>query len=151
MFEWQNKSFQSSYTNTHRQSALALRFKEMQMNEIIKEVVLYVLFLVCLCIVSYTQRDPNSYSFRLSMENSFVNAVNGGKRSFSSVCIFDIIHWSNFSCSTLSRLVYTYIQTRIYIHFPFTLTSWLLKTGLVNYILYYRHKSFPSLAAHNKS
>ena len=63
------------------------RFKEMKMNAIIKEVALYVFFIVCLCIVSYSHRDPTSFAFRQTMFDTFVEGVYGGKKSFSSVSI----------------------------------------------------------------
>ena len=61
------------------------RFKEMKMNAIIKEVALYVFFVACLCIVSYSHRDPTSFAFRETMYNSFVAGVHGGKKNFLSV------------------------------------------------------------------
>ena len=64
---------------------LFCRFKEMKMNAIIKEVALYVFFVACLCIVSYSHRDPTSFAFRQTMYNSFVEGVHGGKKSFSAV------------------------------------------------------------------
>ena len=57
----------------------------MKMNAIIKEVALYVFFIACLCIVSYSHRDPASFAFRNTMYNTFVEGVYGGKKSFSSV------------------------------------------------------------------
>ena len=57
----------------------------MKMNAIIKEVALYVFFVGCLCIVSYSHRDPTSYAFKETMYNSFVEGVHGGKKSFSAV------------------------------------------------------------------
>ena len=64
---------------------LFFRFKEMKMNAIIKEVALYVFFVACLCIVSYSHRDPTSFAFRETMYNSFVAGVHGGKKNFLSV------------------------------------------------------------------
>ena len=61
------------------------RFKEMKMNAIIKEVALYVFFVACLCIVSYSHRDPKSFAFRKTMYDTFVDGVYGGKKSFSAV------------------------------------------------------------------
>lgn len=57
----------------------------MKMNAIIKEVALYVFFVACLCIVSYSHRDPTSFAFREEMYNSFVEGVHGGQKSFSAV------------------------------------------------------------------
>ena len=57
----------------------------MKMNAIIKEVALYVFFVACLCIVSYSHRDPTSFAFRETMYNSFVAGVHGGKKNFLSV------------------------------------------------------------------
>jgi len=57
----------------------------MKMNAIIKEVALYVFFVACLCIVSYSHRDPTSFAFRKTMYDTFVEGVNGGKKSFSAV------------------------------------------------------------------
>ena len=57
----------------------------MKMNAIIKEVALYVFFVACLCIVSYSHRDPKSFAFRKTMYDTFVDGVYGGKKSFSAV------------------------------------------------------------------
>lgn len=57
----------------------------MKMNAIIKEVALYVFFIACLCIVSYSHRDPTSFAFRETMQRTFVDGVYGGKKSFSAV------------------------------------------------------------------
>ncbi|KAK3736330.1 hypothetical protein QZH41_020801, partial [Actinostola sp. cb2023] len=62
-----------------------LRFREMQMNAAIKEVVLYAFFVTCLCIASYSHRDPSSYLFRKSMYDTFVEGNYGGIRGFSSI------------------------------------------------------------------
>lgn len=66
---------------------LFCRFKEMKMNAIIKEVALYCFFVACLCIVSYSHRDPTSFAFRQTMYNSFVQGVHGGSKTFSAVSI----------------------------------------------------------------
>ena len=55
------------------------------MNAIIKEVALYVFFLACLCIVSYSHRDPTSFAFKETMYNTFIEGAYGGKKSFSAV------------------------------------------------------------------
>ena len=57
----------------------------MKMNAIIKEVALYVFFVACLCIVSYSHRDPTSFPLRQTMYNTFVEGTYGGKKSFSAV------------------------------------------------------------------
>ena len=57
----------------------------MKMNAIIKEVALYVFFVACLCIVSYSHRDPKSFAFRKTMYDTFVDGVYGGKKTFSAV------------------------------------------------------------------
>ncbi|XP_015762233.1 PREDICTED: polycystic kidney disease protein 1-like 2 [Acropora digitifera] len=67
------------------EEARKLRFKEMKMNAIIKEVALYVFFIACLCIVSYSHRDPTSFAFRETMQRTFVDGVYGGKKSFSAI------------------------------------------------------------------
>ncbi|XP_048582698.1 polycystic kidney disease and receptor for egg jelly-related protein [Nematostella vectensis] len=61
------------------------RFKEMKMSAMIKEVTLYTFFVACLCIVSYSHRDPTSFQFRQSMYNTFVSGTYGGVRSFDSI------------------------------------------------------------------
>ena len=55
------------------------------MNAIIREVALYVFFIACLCIVSYSHRDPTSFAFRETMHRTFIDGVYGGKKSFSAV------------------------------------------------------------------
>jgi len=70
---------------TKLEKARQLRFKEMKMNAIIKEVALYVFFVACLCIVSYSHRDPTSFAFRETMYNSFVAGVHGGQKNFLSI------------------------------------------------------------------
>ena len=45
------------------------------MNAIIKEVALYVFFVACLCIVSYSHRDPTSFAFRKTMYDTFVEVL----------------------------------------------------------------------------
>ena len=81
-------------------SVFLSRLKEMKMNAIIKEVALYVFFVTCLCIVSYSHRDPTSFAFRQTMYNTFVEGVYGGKKSFSAVSTFTL-HYATWRVWTV--------------------------------------------------
>lgn len=63
----------------------------MKMNVIIKEVVFYVFFVVCLCIVSYFYWDLIFFVFREIMYNLFVVGVYGGKKNFLLVCSVGVL------------------------------------------------------------
>ncbi|CAH8648338.1 unnamed protein product [Heterobilharzia americana] len=51
--------------------ARAYRLKQRKANDIIREVVLYVFFLILLLVVSIEFRDPNAFLLKSSLENSF--------------------------------------------------------------------------------
>ncbi|XP_023214370.1 polycystic kidney disease protein 1-like 2 [Centruroides sculpturatus] len=48
------------------------REKEVRLNNIIRELVVYSLYLWILVIISYGQRDPNGYYMRLNIINNFI-------------------------------------------------------------------------------
>ncbi|PFX20690.1 Polycystic kidney disease and receptor for egg jelly-related protein [Stylophora pistillata] len=87
------------------EKARQLRFKEMKMNAIVKEVALYVFFVACLCIVSYSHRDPTSFAFREEMYNSFVEGVHGGQKSFSAIGSRE--NFYQYAKTTLMNALYT--------------------------------------------
>ncbi|XP_033117714.1 uncharacterized protein LOC117117519, partial [Anneissia japonica] len=65
------------------------RFKEMQMNAILREISIYLLFLYILMTVSFGNTDPTAFAFRETMLDSFVHASYHGKMPFSSVASRD--------------------------------------------------------------
>ena len=54
------------------------RTREIHMRQIVKEVVLYVLFLVSLCLVSYSQRDPQAFLVARLMEDTYLGGAYTG-------------------------------------------------------------------------
>lgn len=66
------------------------------MYNLIREIVIYLLFVVALCQVTYSQMDPASYDVRRSMENVFVNGHYGGEVPFSSVSLIFVDFYAVF-------------------------------------------------------
>jgi len=69
------------------------RQKERQMHEIIKEVVVCVIYVFLVLLLAYTNRDPRSYSLNLTYDNifnkgEFDRAVLGERQAFDSVSSF---------------------------------------------------------------
>lgn len=52
---------------------------------LLKDIVIYFLFVMALCTVSYTHLDPQSYQFKKGMEDTFISAVYGGDTQFTEV------------------------------------------------------------------
>ncbi|XP_033125654.1 polycystic kidney disease and receptor for egg jelly-related protein-like [Anneissia japonica] len=61
------------------------RFKEIRMHIIVREIIIYILFLYVLMFVSFGNTDHNSYLLRQSSVETYVNAAYNGKLKFTKV------------------------------------------------------------------
>ncbi|XP_077979562.1 polycystin-1-like [Glandiceps talaboti] len=71
------------------ETARQIRFKEIRMHGILKEIVFYVMFLYLLMIICYGNRDPAGYLFSNSLMDQFVNAGYNGKMKYQSISTRD--------------------------------------------------------------
>eukprot|EP00794_Sanderia_malayensis_P014077 gene14077-15546_t len=77
-------------------AARDLRLKEIKMYSIVKDIVIYFIFVTALCTVSYTHLDPRSYQFKKGLEDTFVSAAYGGDMAFSDISTReDYWQWMN--------------------------------------------------------
>ncbi|XP_070579640.1 polycystin-1-like [Ptychodera flava] len=67
------------------EEARELRFKEIKMHSVLKEIFLYMIYLYVLMIITYGTRDTSAYLVRKSVYNTFAYASHNGKRSLKSV------------------------------------------------------------------
>lgn len=58
------------------------------MYSLLRDIFLYLLFVVALCQVTYSHMDPKSIYVRNSMEDTFVYASYGGDKSYYDVSIY---------------------------------------------------------------
>lgn len=65
------------------QKARDLRMKEMAMESILKECIVYVFFVLVLFFLSYETRDSNSFIFAQNIKNTFIET----SPSFSGVSL----------------------------------------------------------------
>ena len=56
----------------HLEQIRAARRREVEMWSVVKELVVYTVFIILIYIVSYGNRDPNSYRFQELMQNNFI-------------------------------------------------------------------------------
>ena len=63
--------------------AREVRLKQIEMNAIIKECVIYLIFVLVVYFISYQERDRRSFLFAQNVKNQFF----GGKPAFSSVSL----------------------------------------------------------------
>ncbi|XP_038066995.1 uncharacterized protein LOC119737008 isoform X2 [Patiria miniata] len=61
------------------------RFKEIKMNQILKEIALYMFYLYILLLIGYGNKDPNSHNVYTSVKNTFIDAHYNGITPLSSV------------------------------------------------------------------
>ena len=61
--------------------AREVRLKQLEMNAIIKECIIYLIFVLVVYFISYQERDRRSFLFAQNIKNQFF----GGKPSFSRV------------------------------------------------------------------
>ena len=52
---------------------------------IVKDILIYAVFVIALCQVSYSHLDPKSYMVRKGLEDTFVSGSYGGDTAFSDV------------------------------------------------------------------
>lgn len=84
------------FNNTHTQNLILLnvsREKERQMHEIIKEIVVCMLYLFLILLLAYTNRDLWSFRMNVNYNNifnkgDFEGAITGSRQSFENVCVF---------------------------------------------------------------
>jgi len=62
------------------------RLKEIKMWAIIREILFYAFFLCILIVISYRSVSNNSYSYKKTMTQVFIE-TNDTKKSFDKVCI----------------------------------------------------------------
>ncbi|XP_072035417.1 polycystin-2-like protein 2 [Amphiura filiformis] len=62
-----------------------IRFKEMKMNSVLKEIWLYMTFLLILFMMGYGNVNPDSYYIQHSVRSVFLNADYNGGTSFGSI------------------------------------------------------------------
>jgi len=63
--------------------AREVRLKQIEMNAIIKECIIYLIFVLVVYFISYQERDRRSFLFNQNIKNQFF----GGKPSFSAVSL----------------------------------------------------------------
>lgn len=59
------------------EAARELRLKEMKMEVIIKEIIIYAFFVLVLFFISYQTRDSQSYMYASHLQNTFLTSSNG--------------------------------------------------------------------------
>ena len=62
------------------------RFKEIKMQEIIKEIVFYLVFLNITMLIAFGERDPAAFYANKSLKDMFVDARYHGRMKFDKVC-----------------------------------------------------------------
>ena len=107
--------------------AREVRLKQVEMNAIIKECIVYLLFVLVVYFISYQERDRRSFLFAQNIKNQFF----GSKPYFSSVSF----HIFTASLS-YSRLLLLYI---LFLFPSFSLTSYLLLLLLCWYLLLFTY------------
>ena len=64
------------------EEARQLRLKEIQMEEVLKECIVYVFFVLVLFFLSYQTRDTASFNFAQNVKNTFVSSSWESVRAF---------------------------------------------------------------------
>ena len=75
----------SSFSQIHFLSHFHLRFKEIKMKSIIREIILYILFLNIVMLIAFGDRDPQAFYVNKSMKDAFVEAHYHGLMKFTKV------------------------------------------------------------------
>ncbi len=58
---------------------------------IVKDILIYFIFVMALCTVSYTHLDPKSFQFKKGLEDTFISGAYGGDVAFEDVSIIFIV------------------------------------------------------------
>ncbi|XP_064595268.1 polycystin-1-like protein 2 [Liolophura sinensis] len=67
------------------EKARTMRLRETKTFEVVKEIGLYLLFLVIMCSIGYTNRDPRSFSLNRNLQNMLVNSQQDGRLGLKDV------------------------------------------------------------------
>ena len=59
--------------------------KELKMYNLLRDLFIYVMFVIALCQVSYSHLDPQSFFVRKAVEDTFVHGAYGGKMALNNV------------------------------------------------------------------
>lgn len=60
--------------------------KELQMMDVLREIIFYLMFLWVLMVVSYSLRDPNAYHIKEHLTDVFVKGSGADAVDFTTVC-----------------------------------------------------------------
>lgn len=82
-----------------------LRLKEIKMEAVIKEMVIYFFFLFIIFFISYQQRDPRSYQFGQNVRNTFLSGFEN-----VSIMIFQRISFRDLKNVSM----YMYYDTTVF-------------------------------------
>ena len=67
---------------TELSNAREQRKREIRMSQILKEIIIYVLFLLALFVISFGQRDPQAYFIAKGMEDTYLGGVYTGQQLY---------------------------------------------------------------------
>lgn len=94
---------------TELSNAREQRKREIRMSQILKEIILYVLFLLALFVISFGQRDPKAYQIAKLIEDTYLGGVYTGQQLYEvRRCIINVLG------KTLTTNIYTYLKTKIF-------------------------------------
>ena len=62
-----------------------VRLKELKMSSLLKELVLYILFVVCLSVVTYNNKNPMAFQVNQAMTDILVHRADNEGKSFDTV------------------------------------------------------------------